>query len=380
MDLNSTYAPPINNACVPDIYNRLDADVIERTYCPLKSTLLKTRTIRVNLRYSAKSTTRTIRDAERFLMVEKSRVARELVRITQRLPTVVSLQAFDQSVKQSEHVHQHKRKSYMAAKNDDLVCHRCYVHHLPSKKQFYRFRTHKPPPAVLEARESYSITGHQPQHDQKMATKSSTSTSQNGAASFNSTDKNNYVSKDVNELSAHDQLRKPVDRFIPSVDAFKFLDRDKWGREVDQNLGDTPRLMPNELWKNFVKTMSSQYSKQLGIPTNTSRQQQSNDAFFREKSGGRRLSVVSGNKTREKSEQFSGNLRTSSSRMNIYRRPSVANEVQLNEMSHSHVHSTASAQDTNSHVSASRKATIIQDKFIFQISIKWPSEIFVCHP
>lgn len=245
---------------------------------------------------------------------------------------------------------QNKKKSYMAAKNEDPVCRRCYIHHLPSKKRFYRFRSHQPPPTVLESKTSYHIPGNH-HHDQKLATKSVASNVQEGTEN----DQNDPVSKDVSGLSPHDQFRKPTDRFIPGADTFKFLDRDKWGRETDLNHGAAPRLMPNELWKNFVKTISSQCAKNQGIPTNTTR-------FFHEKTtdktsgiSGRRPSMVSANKTREKSEHFANVLRKSSSRMNLYRGVSVVSQGQSHENTHPLPQSIPSARETNSNVSARKR-------------------------
>ena len=135
-------APPINNLCVPDIYNKLDANVIERTR--VINTLLDTK-----LKVQQKVLTKYKLQAEQMYKRERDRIRHECVGIRRRLPNVSE---FDQTVttksqiKKMRKVQCHVRtpllftttpreiKGIPAEKDDRPFCNRYVTHHLPIQK------------------------------------------------------------------------------------------------------------------------------------------------------------------------------------------------------------------------------------------------------
>lgn len=136
--------------------------------------------------------------------------------------------------------------------------------------------------------------------------------------------------EDVYDLDIQDQTF--VDKLVPAAEAFKFLEREKWGRERDLNHSLTPRLMPNEMWKHVVKNICSQGSIKApnGTPPN-SKHGVVNGVTVREKTVERNVgirsrahSIMSHGTVQGKTEPR--NLMKSNSKISLFRRQSVVGE------------------------------------------------------
>ncbi|CAL1540055.1 unnamed protein product [Lymnaea stagnalis] len=231
-------APPINDALQPDIFSRLDAEVIERTR--VANTQLD---MRLHLQENIIRKHR--HEAERCLLTEKSRVVDDLNRITSRMPAMARIQDFDDKFftrrSTTDPSHLRHKKNYESEKNEGPICERCYIHHMPLKKKFYRKVT---PDPILPAEDSspHQILSESPAKD----------VFPHGSLP---------ITEDT-LLQNNDALRSAVSgrrQYIPgSEDVYRFLDRDTLGREKDLNQIQTPRLMPNEIWKGLVKNVCDQ--------------------------------------------------------------------------------------------------------------------------
>ncbi|OWF41543.1 hypothetical protein KP79_PYT11871 [Mizuhopecten yessoensis] len=139
-------APPVNNACVPDIYNKLDADAIEKTR--VVNALLDKR-----LMVQEKVLTKYKHQAEVFYKRQKERVSQELRKVQRKLPSMAD---FHPSVQTStrikklrmvqSHVHTpvgftttpREIKGIPAEKDNRPFCGRFFSHHLPTKAKWYK--------------------------------------------------------------------------------------------------------------------------------------------------------------------------------------------------------------------------------------------------
>ncbi|KAK0059785.1 hypothetical protein Bpfe_010644 [Biomphalaria pfeifferi] len=236
MNLNSFSAPPVNNALQPDIYNKLDAEVIERTR-------VANNQLAMRLLLEEKIINKYRNEAERIILLEKTRVAKDLNRISQTLPAMARIRDFDEQFfprgtdRPTSHLKfKRKKKNYLAEKNDDVICHRCYIHHMPLKKKFYTKVSPPSSPTVLDASrgESKDATDAEPP----------VRTSESG-----------LVSSSARTKSAKSNIDMDV------FDSYGILDRSLYGQDLDSNETPTPRLMPNEQWKKIVKNVCSQCLK-----------------------------------------------------------------------------------------------------------------------
>nr|KAG5712838.1 hypothetical protein BaRGS_007435 [Batillaria attramentaria] len=143
---NNAYTPPVNNLLQPDIYNRLDAETIEKTR--VANTQLDER-----LRAQQRIISKYRLAAERVHRREEARVKEELVRISTKLPAASRIRDF-----RSKFLYGLRRNSMPASlqserrvrgvpeeKADLPFCERYFIHHLPTKKKFYKRRTPTPP-------------------------------------------------------------------------------------------------------------------------------------------------------------------------------------------------------------------------------------------
>lgn len=139
-------APPGNNLCVPDIYNKLDADAIERTR--VVNTLLDER-----LRVQEKVLNKYQHQTEVFYNRQIERVSQELRRVQRRLPNMSDFHPSVQTktrIKKLRMVQSHVRsrigfttkpkeiKGISAEKDSRPFCGRFFTHHLPTKAKWYK--------------------------------------------------------------------------------------------------------------------------------------------------------------------------------------------------------------------------------------------------
>ncbi|XP_046355828.1 uncharacterized protein LOC124134823 [Haliotis rufescens] len=139
MESNSNSAPPVNNALLPDIYNKLDADLQERTR--VINTQLDKR-----LSMQERVLNKYRRAAERLYKEESIRVRQDLVKINKKLPAVGNIRNFCLGYISRKKKHGRKRKGIPEEKIDMPFCERHFIHHLPTKKKFYKQPTPTPPP------------------------------------------------------------------------------------------------------------------------------------------------------------------------------------------------------------------------------------------
>ncbi|XP_060072745.1 uncharacterized protein LOC132552578 [Ylistrum balloti] len=139
-------APPVNNACVPDIYNKLDADAIERTR--VINAMLDKRLV-----VQEKVLTKYQHQAEVFYKKQKERVTKELRKVQHRLP---SMDDFHPNVETSTRIKKLRRvqchvhtpvgftttpreiKGIPAERDNNPFCGRFFSHHLPTKAKWYK--------------------------------------------------------------------------------------------------------------------------------------------------------------------------------------------------------------------------------------------------
>lgn len=143
---STAVAPPVNNACVPDIYNKLDAEAIEKTRV-LNSQL------DMKLGVQQKVLAKYRLAAERHYERERQQLTSELRNIARRLPNYADIPRLESKVRKMKK----RRRSnngplhncvfttepkelngISAEKDDKPFCDRYFAHHLPIKKGVYR--------------------------------------------------------------------------------------------------------------------------------------------------------------------------------------------------------------------------------------------------
>ncbi|XP_059157250.1 uncharacterized protein LOC131941774 [Physella acuta] len=312
MNMNNVNPPPINNALQPDIYNRLDAETIERTR-------VANNQLHMRLMLEERVINKYRHEAERIILQEKSRVAQELTRITRKLPAMGRMRGLEEQLfttrsntdplPRATKRNKRKKKNYQNDKNDDLICQRCYIHHLPLKKMFYRKVTPPPQPTVFDSENGVTSEG-------------------NHAPEVNSIPVGS-VSKQISDLPSRQNASASFKMVIPPIDTFKFLERDRCGRETDLNQVFTPRLMPNEMWKGVVKDVCSQHVKKDTIKTRPLRCARE---FSRERTLGEKSDRISSVNKRVRGEtQTLTRSPSTLARMGSFRRQSVTKTNKRNE-------------------------------------------------
>ncbi|XP_067680942.1 uncharacterized protein [Haliotis asinina] len=144
MGSNSNSAPPVNNALLPDIYNKLDADLQERTR--VINTQLDKR-----LSMQERVLNKYRRAAERLYNEEAIRVRQDLVKINKKLPAIGNIRNFCLGYISRKKKHHRKRKGIPEERIEMPFCERHFIHHLPTKKKFYKQPTPTPPPPPGDA-------------------------------------------------------------------------------------------------------------------------------------------------------------------------------------------------------------------------------------
>ncbi|XP_076442998.1 uncharacterized protein LOC143281636 [Babylonia areolata] len=157
--------PPVNNLLQPDVYNRLDAQARERTRvvnAQLDHRLQAQHSILAKYRLAA----------ERYYLREQRLVRKELSRISSRLPTVRRIHDFRNKFLYGEGLHRSLSQSLpdvrVAAgpkkirgvpeeRSEQPFCLRYFIHHLPTKKKFYKTATPSSPTAALLPRGSGTL-------------------------------------------------------------------------------------------------------------------------------------------------------------------------------------------------------------------------------
>ena len=137
--------PPVNNACIPDVFNKLDADTIERTR--VVNSLLDKR-----LEVQQKVLSKYRNQAEKFHRHEQQKVVKELRKVRRRLPYMNDEPTLDtkDKVKLFRMAQSHVRtplgyttvpkepNGVSTEKDDRPFCARFFTHHLPTKSKHYK--------------------------------------------------------------------------------------------------------------------------------------------------------------------------------------------------------------------------------------------------
>lgn len=146
VDMSDEIPPPVNNACVPDIYNKLDASTIEKT--KVINLQLKHR-----LQIQEKVLVKYRNAAEQRYTVERDKVRSELRNIFRRLPNYADIPHLETKVKKLRKGRKAKTtlkhdcvfttepldmKGLSTEKGDKPFCDRFITHHLPSKTRYYQ--------------------------------------------------------------------------------------------------------------------------------------------------------------------------------------------------------------------------------------------------
>ena len=135
--------PPVNNACMPDIYNKMDADTIERTR--VVNSLLD---VRLSIQEKVLKKYQTA--AERRISKEKDKVKTELRKISRRLPNYSDIPHLEAKIikyKRRKSMNKHDCvftthpvgiNGIPAEKDDRPFCDRFFTHHMPTKARWYK--------------------------------------------------------------------------------------------------------------------------------------------------------------------------------------------------------------------------------------------------
>lgn len=135
--------PPVNNACMPDIYNKLDAETIERTR--VINSLLD-----VRLSIQEKVLKKYQIAAERRYSREKDKIQNELRKISRRLPNYSDIPHLEAKIikyKRRKSIGKHdcvfttepKGINGIATEKEERpFCDRFFSHHLPTKARWYK--------------------------------------------------------------------------------------------------------------------------------------------------------------------------------------------------------------------------------------------------
>lgn len=137
--------PPVNNACVPDIYNKLDANAIE-----------KTKVINMQLSFKLKVQEKVLlkykNAAEQRYARERDKIRMDLRNIGRRLPNYADIPHLETKVKKLRRGKKAKtgqkhdcvftteplEMAISTEKDDKPFCDRYFSHHLPTKSRFYQ--------------------------------------------------------------------------------------------------------------------------------------------------------------------------------------------------------------------------------------------------
>ncbi|KAH3853264.1 uncharacterized protein LOC127873286 [Dreissena polymorpha] len=137
--------PPTNMACMPDIFNKLDADTIEKTRV-LNSQL------EMRLRVQERVLSKHRCAVEQRYVRERDRLRVDLTNIARRLPNYSSLSQLENKVKSIINKRNLGFKKHDCVfttepldmggladeKTDKPFCDRFLTHHLPTKSKFYK--------------------------------------------------------------------------------------------------------------------------------------------------------------------------------------------------------------------------------------------------
>ncbi|KAK3093192.1 hypothetical protein FSP39_012450 [Pinctada imbricata] len=138
-------SPPVNNACIPDIYNKLDAETIEKTR--VINSLLQKR-----LEVQQKVLNKYRYEAEKFHRKEHNKVVKDLRKVRMKLPYMDDEPTIDtkEKVKMLRMAQSHVRTpigyttiprepvGISTEKDDRPFCSRFFTHHLPTKSKHYK--------------------------------------------------------------------------------------------------------------------------------------------------------------------------------------------------------------------------------------------------
>ena len=138
--------PPVNNACVPDIFSKLDASVIERTK-------VINANLRMKLDVQEKVLTKYRSAAERRYTREQDRIRSDLKNIVRRMPNYADIPHLETKVRKLKKRSRSNRgvihncvfttepkeiKGISAERDDKPFCDRFFLHHIPTKSKIYR--------------------------------------------------------------------------------------------------------------------------------------------------------------------------------------------------------------------------------------------------
>lgn len=142
--VNEKTPPPVNNACVPDIFNKLDAGAIERT--KVVNTHLT-----FQLRVQEKVLTKYRNAAEQRFLRERDKVRSDLRNIVRRMPNYADIPHLETKIKKLQNKKRDRTKhdcvfttepldmkGLMTEKEEKPFCDRFFTHHLPTKSRFYK--------------------------------------------------------------------------------------------------------------------------------------------------------------------------------------------------------------------------------------------------
>ncbi|KAK3780649.1 hypothetical protein RRG08_028097 [Elysia crispata] len=232
MNLSREPLPPVNNALLPDIYNKLDAGTIEKTR--VANTVLD---IRLNV--EQKLIAKYRREAQRMLQSQKVSAVADLSRIAQKLPSELGEPLLD-SFRTGKRLSQ---RGYMTEKNEEIICHRCYIHHLPTKKRFYLAEP------KASSQKMFGAFDNQLSLSKKIES----------SPEFNKTTSPTQPNdKGESRSTTETKIDNRSGKVIAPIEKYRFLDRDLCGRDRDLNDTLTPRLVAYEDWKQVVKNVCSQ--------------------------------------------------------------------------------------------------------------------------
>ncbi|XP_060554239.1 uncharacterized protein LOC132715263 [Ruditapes philippinarum] len=143
--MTDSIPPPVNNACVPDIYNKLDANAIEKT---------KVMNMQLNykLKIQEKVLTKYRNAAEQRYTRERDKLRMDLRNICRRMPNYADIPKLETKVKK---LRKGKKAKYapkhdcvfttepldmkgISEKDEKPFCDRFLTHHLPTKSRFYQ--------------------------------------------------------------------------------------------------------------------------------------------------------------------------------------------------------------------------------------------------
>ncbi|XP_048738091.1 uncharacterized protein LOC125652748 [Ostrea edulis] len=126
-------APPINNACLPNVYNKLDAEALKKTKVP--NGLLDYR-LKVQIRMLEKYR----RDADKVHKKEKAKIQRDLRTFDRKLPNMddmpylklkIPMKTTEESAFKTFVTQPKPLKGIVSEREDKPFCDRFFHHHVP---------------------------------------------------------------------------------------------------------------------------------------------------------------------------------------------------------------------------------------------------------